>query len=293
MGRRSRVQVVALALFAGLVAAGAAHAIALSSKSGGHTVQRPLADFLNAQGTSSLFVPPVPDYVGWSDNPPNGCNSTRFALVDYAGIAAQWLAANGGPHLGTRLSGTVTERTLADGRADVSVEIHTSNALSWALQFPVNDLGSDPPIYGYRAQALAVNPSLVPALSDAHFQVEFINTAPGAPLPDVVTAFILGEAAPGQELERLSFHSSGTGTLHAVYGVPEGTPGAMNVDETGLIGHTFQGCPGDAFPVEHIDVRATGAATFRANVPAASLTGTPASPAPARFTWGRLQTIYR
>src|SRR5262245_31997905 len=26
---------------------------------------RPLSDFVNAQGTTNVFIPPVPDYIGW------------------------------------------------------------------------------------------------------------------------------------------------------------------------------------------------------------------------------------
>jgi hypothetical protein len=42
---------------------------------------RPLSDFLDAQGTTSRFFPPVPDMLGWSDGP-----FINFGLVDYAGL---------------------------------------------------------------------------------------------------------------------------------------------------------------------------------------------------------------
>jgi hypothetical protein len=45
---------------------------------GENCTTRPLSDFLNAQGSSSSFFPPVKDYVGWTDG-----NFTTFALVDY------------------------------------------------------------------------------------------------------------------------------------------------------------------------------------------------------------------
>src|SRR5262245_26668196 len=56
-------------------------------------VHRPLSDFLNAQGTFSIFnccMPAVPDYVGWTrpfSTPPA---DQRLALVDYAGVANNW-----------------------------------------------------------------------------------------------------------------------------------------------------------------------------------------------------------
>jgi hypothetical protein len=54
----------------------------------GPVSQRPLSDFLTAQGSTDpgIFFPPVPDYVGWSDNP-----FTTFCLVDYAGLADAYL----------------------------------------------------------------------------------------------------------------------------------------------------------------------------------------------------------
>jgi hypothetical protein len=48
---------------------------------------------------------------------------------DYAGIANEWLMANGYPDLGTSFSGSVTERSLSDGRILVRVDLHTTNAL--------------------------------------------------------------------------------------------------------------------------------------------------------------------
>ena len=95
--------------------------------------QRPLSDFLSKQGTTMVFNTPVPDQIGWFNNssgqfPPA---SARFALFDYAGLAADYLNHNFGISLGTTTSGSVTERPLADGRAEVTVILHTTNALAW------------------------------------------------------------------------------------------------------------------------------------------------------------------
>ena len=43
---------------------------------------RPLSDFLDAQGTTQKFFPPVHDMLGWADGP-----LIDFGLVDYAGLA--------------------------------------------------------------------------------------------------------------------------------------------------------------------------------------------------------------
>ncbi len=215
-------------------------------------MQRPISDFVGAQGTTNIFIPPVPDYVAWIDNPPS-----VFASVDYAGLASDWLVANGGPDLGTLTSGTVVERPLGDGSALVKVALNTANANSWVVPFP-GDIAADPTIFGYRAQDLLANPSLTPALSHSEFRIDFKNTAPGAALPDLVDAFILGNAAPGQELRFLAFRSNGDGPLHANFGVPEGTPGHLVVTQTGIFFTNFQGALSDGFPAERVDLHPTG-----------------------------------
>jgi hypothetical protein len=211
--------------------------------------QRPLADFIGTQGSTNIFIPPIPDFVGWSSaaaKPP-----VRFASVDYAGLAGKWLATNGGPNVGTQISGTISERPLADGRAEVSVNLHVKNAMTWVLVNP-NDVAHDPTIFGHRANEILANRSLAPALSDAEMLVTFKNTAPGAPLPDLVTAFILGQGAPGQELVKLMFRSSGFGLL------TDGTPAKCTVTQTGLFMTGFHGATADAFPCEKVDLSVVG-----------------------------------
>ena len=77
---------------------------------------------------------------------------------------------------------------------------------------PTADLGTpaintDPLELGYRAQDLVANPSLKPALSDAHFQITFQEQA-GAPLPDLFQALTLGTAPPGLS-PRIPYRRSG------------------------------------------------------------------------------------
>ncbi len=217
-------------------------------------VQRPLSDFLGAQGSTNGFIPPLPDFIAWSNNNPQ----TLFTAVDYAGVVASYLESHGGPALGTRITGTVTERPLADGRARVSVILHTDRALTWTIAMPPTNIATDPLLYGYRGTDLLANPALTPALSSSDLQVDFNNTAPGAPLPDLITAFVLGQAQPGQELVMLSFHSRGQGPLRAAFGVADGTPGRCTVVNTGLFQTPFRGALADAFPAEHIQLQAVG-----------------------------------
>jgi len=215
-------------------------------------VQRPISDFVGAQGSTNIFIPPVPDFIGWGDNPFH-----EFASVDYAGLAADWLLDNGGQNLGTTVAGSVVERPLADGRAMVTIVLNTTNANTWVIGNDV-DLATGPTLFGSRAQELLANPSLTPALSSSHFRVDFKNTGPGAPLPDLVNAFILGNAEPGQELRFLAFRADGQGPLHAQFGVADGTPGSLTVSQTGVLMTNFQGATADGFPAERVDLRVIG-----------------------------------
>lgn len=64
---------------------------------------RPCSDFLNAQGKTSRFFNPVPDYVGWTDAVnPNTLLPETFGLVDYAGLADKYIKAKTGKSLGVR-----------------------------------------------------------------------------------------------------------------------------------------------------------------------------------------------
>jgi hypothetical protein len=61
----------------------------------GPAVQRPISDFLDAQGTTMVFNTPVPDQLGWANNPSLSNSAKpppfRFALFDYSGLANDYL----------------------------------------------------------------------------------------------------------------------------------------------------------------------------------------------------------
>jgi hypothetical protein len=217
---------------------------------------RPISEFVAAQGTYCiddgsggcfLFVPPIKNLIGWASP-----GSNRFALIDYTGVAAQWLKDGYDKDLGTVTSGTVLERPLPDGRAQVSVLLHTSNALAWAIDG--FDFAGGPLIFGHRAPDVAAGAE--PGLADCLLQVEFKNTAPGAPLPDILQLFFAPE--PGQEVRVLSFRATASGPLRAYFGVPEGTPGRLVVTQTGLFMTKFKGATADGFPAERVDVHVIG-----------------------------------
>ena len=224
--------------------------------------QRPITDFTSRQGayclqldssgnvdctasgyhgtSCTLFVPPQPNVVGFSDP-----KTAIFTLVDYAGLADRLL----GSALGTTLAGSVNEVPLADGRAELTVLLHTQNALTWASD--VSSSFPGPILFGHalpdvmNGQAAAVANSLL--------LVKFTNTAPGAPLPDLIQLLFCPEA--GQQLTTLSFRAQATGTL------AEGTSARLEVTQTGLlrvagIANSNSRVALDAFPAEHIIIQA-------------------------------------
>jgi len=254
------------------------------------TVQRPLSDFLSAQGSTNIFVPPLPDFIGWTNNNPQ----TLFSSVDYAGVAAAYLSSHGGPDLGTTITGTVSERPLADGRVDVLVDLHVKNALTWVIPIPFSDVATEPLLYGVRGTDLLANPSLTPSLSICDMRIDFTNPAPGAALPDLVTAFILGGALPGQELLAVMINASGSGTLHAPSGFPEGTPGRFTLINNGVLHASGKGGTADGFPAEVVTIRPAGrTVTASASEPSARTTAGAPAPATRSTSWGRIKKMFR
>jgi len=240
----------------------------------GATTIRPIKDFVDAQGTFCiddgsggcfLFVPPVANFIGWDtlqEVPPQKGNvqPVRCASVDYAGLAnAKIEGLSGGTiSFGTTTDGTVTERLLSDGRAEVSVRLHTKNALTWVAGGGDNDtcdFATDPLVFGYRVPDVLGGADA--SLGESFLQVKFINTAPGAPLPDLEQLIFAPE--PGQEFPSfISFTARADGTLRENFGVPDGTPGRAEVTQTGLFMTKFKGATGDAFPGERINLMVTG-----------------------------------
>jgi hypothetical protein len=168
------------------------------------TEERPLADFLLMQGrfdAGFLAVPPVPNFFGWTDP------RTKLGLsVDYAGVADR--ACSG--VAGTTFAGRVGEQALPDGRAAVTVEIYAIDAMTWVVDG--FDFGLDPVVFGLRweddgAGGCAMKGT--PAVGGARLSAAFINTEPGAALPDLFQLVLAPER--GQELLCLSLQSEAFG----------------------------------------------------------------------------------
>jgi len=242
------------------------------------TTQRPLSDFLSTQGTYCiddgsggcyLFVPPDPNFLGWSTNLSK--SPIYFAGVDYAGLANAYPSGNT-----PTFSGNVTERPLPDGRAEITVLLQTKGANIWVIQLDQNDqsiwgeqiAGTAPTLFGHRPTDVLSGQGQT--LADTNIHVVFINDYPGAPIPDLIQ---LNNFPDGNHpVKLLKFSAQAKGPLTAAYGVPEGTPGKCTIIQTGLtevqlkqLSDSFKGQAGahsrvafDAFPAENIDLQVIG-----------------------------------
>jgi len=230
-----------------IVAAAFAFALTVSAASASAaTTQRPISEFIAAQGTfcvdpptCTLFVPPVPNFIGFTDT----VHDLGISF-DYAGLSDGPL----GGTLGTTFSGTIQERTVKDGSVIITVRLHTSNALVYVIPFdptnPANQFGENDLLFGTRAtDVLAGRP---PTLGDSTLTFEFTNTAPGLPIPDLEQ--LLFAPLPGQNILSLVFEGTANGTF------PDGSTGKAHVIERGILDNGFHGAVGDGFPAEFINL---------------------------------------
>jgi hypothetical protein len=200
-------------------------AVLLAPLAFAQTTQRPISDFLEAQGTFCipngsggclLFVPPVPNFIGWGDQAGNLAVS-----VDYGGLANTCF----GNAFGTTISGVITERSLANGRAEDTVLLHTQNAMTWVVQ--PQDFVNGSVVFGHRWNTNLPTCTLngaSPTLGTSFLEIKFTNTAPGAPLPDLIQ--LLFSPASGQTLIEYAFQAHATGPL------ANGAPGMVTVVQT-------------------------------------------------------------
>jgi hypothetical protein len=227
-------------------------------------IQRPISDFVNAQGTAPpVFTAPEGDNLGWST--PQSAIPITLALVDYAGVWARWLHSRG-ITLGTATTGTIAERALPDGRAEVSIVLRTTRALTWVIRSNDASLVNTPKsplvtrLFGYSAEEIATSPGLTPGLADSELRLTLTNTAPGAPLPNLVGVNYNPPTFNILDMKQIMFDANATGPLRAAAGLgPDGTPGRCIVGQTGLVAAAlranFRGALGDAFPREIVELR--------------------------------------
>lgn len=202
------------------------------------TNTRPLSDFINAQHVNAAGSP----YILWTDPTTN-----RLMVIDYSGKVNDFVVSHGGPSVGTTVSGTIMERPLKDGTAEVSVMLHLQNAIVWASQGTPAAL-----VFGHTPLQIVGGGD--PALATVNLTLKFINSAPGAPLEDLSTIVFTLKTETFQQLNAI-----GQGTFRAAYGVSDGTPGVAQTTQTGTLQSNGSGGPrDDFFPAEHIDFHVTG-----------------------------------
>ncbi len=215
---------------------------------------RPIEDFLEAQGTAP--IPPPANYACWMD-PKTGL----LLLPDYAGLDNKWLEqeSNGLISLGTETAGTVIERPLPDGRAEVTVLLHTKNALTMVAWWNPDFVPPEPPwgqvLFGHLASDVLDGAD--PALGECFLKWVFINDAPGAPLPDLFFDILL-QPDYGHEWIMLSLEAHADGTLREEFGVPDGTPGRAQATQIGVFQTGGKGATADGYPAEHIKLEVVG-----------------------------------
>jgi hypothetical protein len=146
--------------------------------------KRPLSDFLDAQGTTEFFFPPVQDMLAWTD-----LEFINFALVDYAGLANDYLeSVDPALSLGTEVKGRVLECVGRDGTVTIKVVLSTENALGFAqsvgeLIASGFDFLNTPTIFGAKAQDVLGGAE--PALGSVNLRATFTMPNSGDPLPDI------------------------------------------------------------------------------------------------------------
>lgn len=159
------------------------------------------------------------DYVGWA-----GGDFVTFALVDYAGLANEYIKGEGAKSLSTQVNGTVWECKQADGTAKVAVKLVTANAMGFAQS--IEELATNnfnfagtPTIFG--AKAVDVVSGAEAAKGTAFLDTTFTIAQPGAPLPDFLDVVYTSTYAPAT----LHFESNTIGRL------PDGDRARLKVDQ--------------------------------------------------------------
>ena len=215
------VAVLSTLLVATVVSAAPADIESFDSAPGCAT--RPLSDFLDAQGSTEFFFPPVKDMLGWTD-----AEFTTFAIVDYAGLADQYIVSETGASLGTDFSGRVLECPTGDGGAEISVVLNTRHALGFAQSVEAIiengfDFLNTPTIFGVKAQDVVAGADA--AVGPASLQLTFHIAEVGGDLPDMRIA--LQEQVSTYAPISLNFRSTTIGTL------PDGTNARLRVQQVG------------------------------------------------------------
>jgi len=195
----------------------------------------PISRFLASQGTfcadngmggCAYYMLPTENYLGFVSR-----TLDQTAVIDYAGIANNWLSA-AGRSVGTFIDGTVSEEPLPDGTARVTVRLNGTNVMAYVVNGP--DLEGEL-AFGQSTRGVHMN-SEKPALGNVQMTVTFINPRPGMPLPDLMQLVRAPEF--GQRIESMVLVYDGDGVMQ-----PSGAPAHLRVVYDGSGGPLMQSHP--------------------------------------------------
>lgn len=183
-------------------------------------VTRPLTDFTSSQ--TPLW---------WYDTE----NPLYRLYSDYTG----YYNAAYGLNLGTTFDGSIMEWALDDGTARVVITLHGKNVLTW-VRF---DTAPYQLVFGYNPTA--IQGGATPALGECTLTWEFINSAPGAPIP------FLGTTG------KFHFNARAVGELRASSGLgADGIRGMAWTNQVGLIDGVKPNPPlDDGYPAEFVKIK--------------------------------------
>jgi hypothetical protein len=208
--------------------------------------QRPISDFLEVQTLA--------DIVDWMSGEEG--NVEYRARVDYLGVIDRFFATPNGVPLGTTFDGHVTERVREDGKTEVHVVLFTQHALGAVGQGAT--LTPATTVWG-RLAGFAIPRRLGMSFCDVRLDLRYATSdPPGATLPRLVP--LLFTPRKDQELIQVHVSASGDGELRALFGVEDGTPGRMTVNQKGIFNAAFEGGVADwePFPGSLIELRPVG-----------------------------------
>ena len=191
-------------------------------------MQRSINDFLNNQ-TVGWY---------WFDN--NDTTSRKYLYADYAGLQNRIYGLN----IASTYDGMITEKALSNGTAEVRIVLHAHNILMYVLASNWSTL-----LFGETPSKILGGAT--PTLGNADIDATFINSAPGAPIPDFGTIISLAT--------KFSMKASAFGPLTAASGLgPDGTPGHAWTNQNGVPGK-LNGHPSiDGYSVEYVKLQPVG-----------------------------------
>jgi len=208
--------------------------------------QRPISDFLDAQTLG--------DIVDWFSGEEG--NVEYRARIDYLGVIDRDFATPNGVPFDTTFDGQVTERVRGDGKTEVHVVLHAHHA--FGVVGAGENLTPATTVWS-RLAGFAIANGLPVDFCDVHFDLKYASDdPPGSPMPRLVPLLFTPRA--DQEVLQIHVEASGDGELRALFGVEDGTPGRMKLNEKGIFNASFEGGVSDwePFPVGDIKLTPVG-----------------------------------